>query len=199
MAASSEDPADVPALRPVYVLTPPSPLFAAHWSLFIPESQESSFGRRIHVSGDRLNGFKLEIIRGYDASLHRGLSSSRHFRIGNISPSKYGTFSGPSTRSDDAQKDDDEGGGYVDNYATDELERVCLEVEAPGPSLNRVVASEAGRSSGPRPKMEVKDCQWWVRQVVQLAYSRGILLASQSPDGTEGKDPTVLLESLPAH
>lgn len=189
----------MPALRPVYVLIPPSPLFSAHWSLFIPDSEDSSCGRRIHVSGDRFNGFKLEMIRGYDVSLHRGLNLSRRFRIGNVSQPECGTFNGPSRGPDDAQKDEDEGGGYVDNHATDELESVCLEVEAPGPSLNRVVASEAGRSTGNRMKMEVKDCQWWVREVVQLMYSRGILRALPSAKGTEGKNPAVLLESLPVH
>ena len=57
--------------RTMFVLVPLSPLFAAHWSLFVPDdaSDESHSvdaeqlppvkGRRMHVSGDRLNGSAL--------------------------------------------------------------------------------------------------------------------------------------------
>lgn len=178
-------------LKPCYILIPPSPLFAAHWSFFIPNSDSSSHGRRIHVSGDRLNGFKLEIIRAYDVSLHRSVTSGRRFRIGVVPSSSCSVE--PVAGTEYVQKDEDEGGGYVDNQAVDELERVCLEVEAPGPSLNRV--ETGGVLPGRRVKTEVKDCQWWVRQVVNVLCSRGILRA----DGSEDRDPISIVESLPVH
>ena len=178
-------------LNSVYVLIPPSPLFAAHWSFFIPDTEDSSHGRRIHVSGDRLNGFKLEIIRAYDVSLHRSVSSSRRFRIGAVSSSSRSAE--PAAGTEYVQKDEDEGGGYVDNNAVDELERVCLEVDAPGPSLNRV------DQPGKRVNTEVKDCQWWVRQVVSLLCSRGILHALPTADGSEDRNPISIIESLPVH
>lgn len=73
----------------LYILIPPCPLFAAHWSLFIHDPlntdtrTESDQGRRIHVSGDRLNGFHLEIIRNYNVRQHRGVGS-RRFAIGRV-------------------------------------------------------------------------------------------------------------------
>lgn len=44
----------------------PSPLFPAHWSLWIPYDGKSGRGTRIHVTGDALNGFQHDFDRGYD-------------------------------------------------------------------------------------------------------------------------------------
>jgi len=56
--------------RPLYVLVYPSRLFAAHWSFWTPypdaSGQESDIGDRIHVTGDRLNGFQYEYVQNYN-------------------------------------------------------------------------------------------------------------------------------------
>lgn len=186
----------------LYVLIPPSPLFAAHWSFFITDFpfydasskrfEEPKTGRRIHVSGDRLNGFSLEFIRDYDISKHRSVrkyaiaivSSAGLYHSNSYNNEDHGTF---------MQKDEDEGGGYVDNRPLDDFEKVCVEVEAPGPSLNRV--SDGGK----RVKMEVKDCQWWVRQVVRALFEQTVI--SNLPDnvGGDGKSPIDIVPALPVH
>lgn len=195
----------MPPERILYVLIPPSPLFAAHWSLFIPDAssfdaaskpyQEPKIGRRIHVSGDRLNGFTLEIVRDYDVKMHRG---ARQYPIATI-PSASLESSGSSSQGSapHLQKDEDEGGGYVDNRALDEFERICVEVEAPGPSLNRVSGSVAG--NGKRARVEVRDCQWWVRQVVLALEARGILATLSSDINDSGKTPADMVAALPVH
>ena len=49
--------------RTLHVLVYPSPLFAAHWSFWLPypdtdaPGRDSDMGDRIHATGDRLNGF----------------------------------------------------------------------------------------------------------------------------------------------
>lgn len=184
---------------PLYVVIPPSALFAAHWSFFIPEllpfdpitkrHEEAKLGRRIHATGDRLNGFKLEIIRNYDISKHRSVGT-RRFAIG-LLPSKY-LQSVRIPASEGLRKDDDEGGGYVDNEPTDDFEKLCVEVETPGPSLN------SAQSNGRRVKSEVKDCQWWVRKVVEALEERGMVepLPGRDGDIKSAKDKVL---ALPMH
>lgn len=195
----------MPHERMLYVLIPPSPLFAAHWSLFIPDAssfdaaskryQEPKTGRRIHVSGDRLNGFTLEIIRDYDVKMHKG---ARQYPLATVSSAGLESSGSPSQDSaPHFQKDEDEGGGYVDNRPIDEFERICVEVEAPGPSLNRVSGSVAG--NGKRARVEVEDCQWWIRQVVLALEARGMLSALSSDMNDAGKIPSDIVASLPMH
>lgn len=193
----------------LYVLIPPSPLFAAHWSFFLPQScsydpvkkryQESTKGRRIHVSGDRLNGFTLEIIRDYDVSKHRSVGT-RGCEIG-IVPAKH-LEADPDKPNDEQRlkhKDDDEGGGYMDNKPLDAFERVCVEVQAPGPSLNSA-RQDANVSNGKRTKTEVRDCQWWVRQVVNLLEEREMVLPlPRNGSASSSKKPSELAASLPMH
>lgn len=94
------------------------------------------------------------------------------------------------------RKDEDEGGGYVDNHPVDELERGCTSVEAPGPSLNK--ASEAGPDK--RTKSEVRDCQWWIKQVVKALVDEGILGALF--DGSREETAKLIgdaMAALPVH
>ncbi|KAF7195813.1 hypothetical protein HII31_02830 [Pseudocercospora fuligena] len=207
-AAMPAQAADSPSL-PLYVLIPPSPLFAAHGSLFVPDTssfdiisrrqEDSSTGRRIHVSGDRLNGFHLEIIRNYDINKHKAVGT-RRFKIGLI-PSRClsrDEAQGPSDAGNAIQKDDEEGGGNVDNRPTDDFERAVLEIEAPGPSLNS--AQSAVGSDGRRMKAEVKDCQWWVREVVRHIFEQGLLMPLNDSFGVQdSKGPLEMVESLPVH
>ncbi|RMZ07222.1 hypothetical protein D0864_02046 [Hortaea werneckii] len=154
--------------RTIHVLVPPSRLFAAHWSLFLPDvnngdpKQESNTGTRIHVVGDRLGGFQLEIVRGYDAQKDRILQG-RIFALASVPQQHLQPCQASSESPQDCQsKDDNEGGGFISEEFRSPFEIVCSLVEAPGPSLNRVSQQQpADERVGRRPKSEVKDCQWW--------------------------------------
>jgi hypothetical protein len=200
----------------LYVVIPPSPLFAAHWSFFVPDPsppsenahvrmRESRVGRRIHVTGDRLNGFELEIIRSYDVSKHRSVGADRQICIGRLvlpgAPNKHAdratVDSKPSSAATKKHKDEEDGGGFLDNTPQDDFERLCLEIDAPGPSLNRVgaSASEISTQPGKRKKPEVRDCQWWIGEVMRAMIERGMLVRG---DGDE-REPIDWIAALPKH
>jgi hypothetical protein len=200
----------------VYVVIPPSPLFAAHWSFFVPYPsppsdserrgvRESRIGRRIHVSGDRLNGFKLEIIRSYDVGKHRSVGADRQFRIGVLSlPSAQDSTTESGSLGTDTlignngeTKDEEDGGGFVDNSPRDPFEQICTDIDAPGPSLNKVSFSSgnAVTHAGKRIKPEVRDCQWWIRQVMRAMIDRGMLVKAEGDE----RSPTDWLTLLPMH
>ncbi|KAL1952865.1 hypothetical protein VTO42DRAFT_4092 [Malbranchea cinnamomea] len=174
--------------RPVFLLVFPSPLFPAHWSLFVPCSpdHDEAVGTRIHVTGDARSGFAHEFVRNYDirqstqgdrlvrlgeaderyispstASLtgSRGPSSTR---VSNETTTTEDTPTTPATVPDRATESRD-----VD--ATNELERIALRVPAPGPSLNSVQKQPSGR------RVEIQNCQTWLRQLVAAYVDRGIL------------------------
>jgi hypothetical protein len=200
----------------IYAVIPPSPLFAAHWSFFVPDpsppsengrvpTRESRVGRRVHVTGDRLNGFELEIIRSYDVSKHRSVGADRKIRIGrlvlpgdsngdaDVTLTESESFTTPSKD----YKDDEDGGGFVDNNPKDCFERLCLEIDAPGPSLNKVGASssDAPTQTVKRKKPEVRDCQWWIAEVMRTMIDRGMLV---KVDGDE-REPVEWITALPKH
>lgn len=203
-----------PPKTTLYVLVPPSPLFAAHWSFFLPDTlpynrishrhEESNTGRRIHVAGDRLNGFQLEMIREYNIRKHRSVGT-RRFAIGLVSPHHLhpvqdgageSGHSGTGNQEGGHRKDEDESGGYVDNTPFDEFERICTEIDAPGPSLDSVSRGGEVRTK----KVEARDCQWWIRKVVEIMTSRDML---QSLPGNahdeQGISPNHAVATLPCH
>ena len=215
---NNDEPRQVDSESPsttLYMLIPPSPLFAAHWSLFLPDilpydprtrrHEESNLGTRIHVTGDRLKGFQLEIVRQYNFRKDRGVAFNRRFSVG-IVPREY-LHRVDSLEEDDAakqqtckKKDEDEGGGFVDNTPMNAFEQVCVDIEAPGPSLKSVSASGGTLSvgTGKRVKSEIRDCQWWARQVVQeLCWKDLIKPLPPSKDSHEAKSPIEVVNHLP--
>ena len=198
----------------LYVEIPPSALFASHWSFFLPEllprdpitarHEESDIGRRVHVSGDRLNGFRLEIIREYNVRKHRTVGT-RRYPIGKLAKPNDPLLPMEAHDADcleNARKDEDEGGGFIDNEPRDDFERVCVGVEAPGPSLNRV-STDASKHEieemGRRKRAEVKDCQWWIKQVVKTLVEKGLLLPLPTREGEHEQNPIELVTRLPVH
>jgi hypothetical protein len=96
-------------------------------------------------------------------------------------------------------KDGDEGGGYVDNLPTDELERICVQVEAPGPSLNHI-SSDMSSKTVRWKKGEVRDCQWWVRQATTALVGRSVLQPLEVDDPlSDVMDPADIVAGLPVH
>jgi hypothetical protein len=166
--------------QPLYVLVYPSRLFAAHWSFWIPylntAGKEEDTGDRIHVTGDRLNGFQYEYVRHYN--VREDERKPARFAIGLLSAA---SVSGNHDLT-------------VDN-TLNPFDRACREVEAPGPSLNKIITTNAGRANGAPPKkMEVRDCQWWVKQAVAHLVEADILLPMD-----EGGTPGGRVDELPRH
>lgn len=52
--------------RDIKLIVYSSPLFPAHWALFIPTAANPDVGKIIHATGDVLQGFEVEFKRGYN-------------------------------------------------------------------------------------------------------------------------------------
>ena len=109
--------------RPLKLIIYHSPLFSAHWSLFIPSIQDSNIGKRIHVVGDSLNGFTHEFVR--NENLEDETRSYSLIDIGEVDAEIVA----------DAAADTGRDSEIRDAAAVDELERLALEVPAPMKTL----------------------------------------------------------------
>lgn len=181
--------------RTLYVLVYPSRPFAAHWSFLLKNpnhsGQESDVGDRIHVTGDRLNGFQYECVRNYN--VREDSRKSIAFPIGLV-PTTY--LIKETGQGNDVSNDALE--NCADTGVLTAFERACQEVPAPGPSLNKVSTGDVNGAAGAVPrKPEVKDCQWWVKQAVVHLVEAHMLLPLD--EGPEIESPGVKVESLPRH
>lgn len=96
------------------------------------------------------------------------------------------------------EKDKDEGGGYIDNQPLDAFEQVCVQVDAPGPSLNHVADGPATTEST-RLKTQGRDCQWWIVEVVHVLTREGVLEAAPQQEEGPVWTPLQRLEAVPKH
>ncbi|TVY43316.1 hypothetical protein LSUB1_G001423 [Lachnellula subtilissima] len=117
--------------RPVYLIIYHSPIFAAHWALWIPYYEEEVTGKTgkiINVQGSPSEGFLHEFERNYDVA-----AETRRHSIKLLSwlDSKYII--------------DTTGDYSVDSTAIDVLERSALTIQAPGPSLRSAGEPNKGR------------------------------------------------------
>ncbi|KAL3425123.1 hypothetical protein PVAG01_04404 [Phlyctema vagabunda] len=143
--------------RPVYLISYNNSRFPAHWSLWIPffdDNTPGDYGKVIHVEGDARNGFTHRFKRNYNVKL-TGRPHSLHLidwtDVANIVD---GAHSGRT---------------FEDVTATDIIEQWALHVAAPGPSLRSANSS----SSGPRTRVQIQNCQTWMRElVVKLVEER---------------------------
>lgn len=106
--------------RTVYLIIYNSPVFPAHWGLWIPSLNDSGTGKFIEAEGDSANGFRIVFQRNHvvDATRRRYQSL-------------------PLAHVSDHHVVDVEGDGSLksDSTAHDNLEQVLLSVPAPGASL----------------------------------------------------------------
>ncbi|KAI9657346.1 MAG: hypothetical protein M1821_003026 [Bathelium mastoideum] len=172
-----------PAYRTLYVLVYPSRLFAAHWSFWLPyldtESHELEIGHRIHVTGDRLNGFTYDFENNYDV---RGDDRRpNRFPMGFVSAAHL-----------NEEKLNEGSVGQVQVGPYNAFGRACRDVPAPGPSLNRVTESNLISTRAIPKATEVKDCQWWIKQAVAHLVEERILLPRH-------EDPRITAGKLPSH
>ena len=177
----------------LYVLVYPSRLFAAHWSFWLPRIEEASgreldIGDRVHVTGDRLNGFRYEYVRDYNVS--EDDRNPKAFAIGLVPNTllceKTGNTHGIASN-----------GETDDHNVINAFDRACREIQAPGPSLAKVDMASVGRTANPPRRTEVRDCQWWLKQAAVHLTQAGMLLPL---DATRGSwSPTERVEQLPRH
>jgi hypothetical protein len=106
--------------RTVYLVIYNSPLFPAHWGLWIPSADKTGLGKFLHTPGDAANGFETVFERNYDLS-----ATTRSHQVMELAQvlDRYVV---------DVKGD---GSRAQDQIAHDYLEQVVLSVPAPGPSL----------------------------------------------------------------
>jgi hypothetical protein len=106
--------------RDIYLIVYTSPLFPAHWTLWIPTEANPQIGKGIHATGDAANGFQHEFKRNYDLS-----EEDRAYRLFLLA------------QVNDRWVVDVPGDGLfsVDTIPVDGVERIALSVPAPGKSL----------------------------------------------------------------
>jgi hypothetical protein len=179
----------------LYVLVYPSRLFAAHWSFWIPHldsgGQESSTGDRIHVTGDCLNGFEYEYVCDYNVDQDDRKPIA--FPIGLVLVSDT-TNTGIDQKRDLIKSKE----SVTQKVTWNRFDDACRQVSAPGPSLNKVVESDARMPGGAPPrKSEVKDCQWWIKKAASHLWEIKMLLPLD--DANQAEDPVVKVYALPKH
>ncbi|KAF2475492.1 uncharacterized protein BDR25DRAFT_279577 [Lindgomyces ingoldianus] len=137
--------------QPLQLIIYPSPLFAAHWALFLPSPSDPNqkAGTRIHADGSPASGFEVIFESEYD--LNDCTQSYRIINLGEIEAA--------------------------------EVEKAARVVEAPKKTL---VATSVG-GEGPRRRVELKNCQTWLRDVVEKIVENGAL----------GEEVMKILDSAP--
>lgn len=176
----------------LYVLVYPSRPFAAHWSFWLPHldqnDQESIIGDRIHITGDRFNGFEYEYVRDYN--VREDSKKPTAHPVGSILASHLsGTGVDRNSTSGGIPKT------YSENNYLNLFDETCREVPPPGPSLNKI--TDISKTAAPPRRTEVKDCQWWIKQAVYHLVETGILL--RLDQGLQAEDPIATVDSLPRH
>ncbi|KAF2654409.1 hypothetical protein K491DRAFT_471379 [Lophiostoma macrostomum CBS 122681] len=122
-----------PPLQPLQLIIYHSPLFAAHWALFLPTPSCPKTGKRIHADGSPLTGFEVLFEPFYD--LRECSQSYQIIELGQV-------------------KEED-------------VERVASETPAPAKSLVSALEASGTRTrTGVRRRIEVRNCQSWVVDVV---------------------------------
>ncbi|KAK3945945.1 hypothetical protein QBC46DRAFT_444773 [Diplogelasinospora grovesii] len=199
-ASSTSAEAGTEQYRSVFLLVHPSPKFKAHWGLFIPESGDSvRKGRMIDVNGNVREGFKMRFRRNYNMDVTQR-KPYPPIEIGRVSTDHLAD-----TRGDGVYRKDTE--------PKDAIEEIIASVPAPGPSLNSVSGGSATQAnshvqlltslvckapSGPRPRVELSDCQWWTLRCVEKLEERGYLIPPTGGDH-KGMNPVDIVKGAPKH
>ncbi|KAF2871355.1 hypothetical protein BDV95DRAFT_606790 [Massariosphaeria phaeospora] len=134
--------------NPLHLIIYPSPLFAAHWALFLPTPTSTTtpkLGTRIHADGSPATGFTLLVEPEHDLAE----CAPRSYRVVEL-------------------------GSVGEGKGVGDVERVAREVEVPGKSLKGVGVAGV---EGLRRRVEMKNCQTWVREVVGKLVEEGLLEA----------------------
>ncbi|KAF2006022.1 hypothetical protein P154DRAFT_482770 [Amniculicola lignicola CBS 123094] len=145
--------------HPLTLLIYPSPIFAAHWALFLPSpsSPDQKHGLRIHADGSPLTGFTLVVEEAYD--LREETGRWKRIELGDLRVSGSGSV----------------GGGVAEEGQEEEkvrgaLRQMASSVPVPGKTLRSV-----GERGVPERRVTIQNCQTWVREVVLKMIEEGML------------------------
>ncbi|KAH6674070.1 hypothetical protein B0J14DRAFT_30556 [Halenospora varia] len=140
--------------RPVYLLIYHSPVFAAHWALWVPTFEKEiigTTGKLINVQGDPSQGFAHEFERKYDLKDTTRSHSLKLLYL--VDSDKISDWTGEC---------------IIDSTPTDHIERLACTVEAPGPSLRPASALNS------KSRIEIRNCQTWLRDLVMVLVEEGV-------------------------
>ncbi|KAL9098095.1 MAG: hypothetical protein Q9163_006178 [Psora crenata] len=139
--------------REIKLLVYHSPLFPAHWALFIPLTTNAQVGKLIQAMGDAKTGFTLEFVRNYNLAFTTRQHSVLPLAV--VESSHVVDVPGNETESKDRE-------------AVDPIEMKALAVPVPGPSLRSLSSSES------TTRVQIKNCQTWLRELVEGLIADGI-------------------------
>jgi hypothetical protein len=106
--------------REVYLIIYHSPLFPAHWALYVPSVNNPKVGKKIHVFGDVAKGFEHEFLRNYNPTG----TQRRHSLVLLAEVEDQHVVDVPG-----------DGSQSADKTATDGIEQMALSIPAPTKSL----------------------------------------------------------------
>jgi len=122
--------------------------------------ENENVGKLIHATGDASEGFELEFVRNYDQRITR--RQHQIVFLANVN---------------DRHVVDTPGAGQVkttDTNPVDDLERRAATIPTPGKSL---VSAGSSSQGGKKVRVEIQNCQTWLRQVTVALVEDGILPA----------------------
>src|SRR4051812_19269614 len=106
--------------RSIYLIVFNSPLFPAHWALWVPHSDTPATGTYLNATGDAATGFTIEIERNYALG-----ADGRRYQVILLA----------GVQDEHVVDVKGDGGASTDCIARDYLEEIALGVEPPGKSL----------------------------------------------------------------
>ncbi|KAF8606902.1 hypothetical protein BDV93DRAFT_520521 [Ceratobasidium sp. AG-I] len=148
--------------RSIYIIVFHSPIFPAHWAIWIPRANDPQTGKLLNAVGDPATGFVHEFQRNF---------CPERVSSGNISIILLSSRVEASHIVDGDEAED----STIDAVALDDIERVALTIPPPVKSLNSV---GQGGSVRPGRRVAIKNCQTWLRELVVALVEEKILETS---------------------
>ncbi|KAI8669991.1 PNPLA domain-containing protein [Fusarium sp. Ph1] len=145
--------------RTIYLIVYNSRLFPAHWVIWIPSQSDPDIDKIINAAGDVLTGFDITFERNYNIT-----AESRPHQVISLGQVEDGDVI--DVPGDGSHRVESESQG--DPVAWDPIEEAGLSTPAPVKSLRPVSTSSHSR-------VELRNCQTWVREVVEKLVQGGIM------------------------
>ncbi|KZP20357.1 hypothetical protein FIBSPDRAFT_742513 [Athelia psychrophila] len=139
--------------RCIHLLVFNSPLFPAHWAMYIP-GHRGGPGKLINVQGDPSTGFCHEFERNYDPSSTANKTTMLH--LCDVQDEHVLDVPG-------------DGSPSIDTNVMDDIERVALGVRPPPKTLR------SSNGNAVPTKVTIQNCQTWMVQLVEALVEVAIV------------------------